>query len=106
LYLGQHGAGWQVLEGDGKIVSQDKGYFPDKWHQPNFIDCVRSRKRPNGDIEQGHLSTSLVHMGNRAYRAGNRWLNFDRDAEIFAEADANKYLKPTYRKAYQIPEKV
>jgi predicted dehydrogenase len=106
MYLGQHGAGWQVLEGDGKIVAQDKGYFPDKWHQPNFIDCVRSRKRPNGDIEQGHLSTTLVHMGNIAYRAGNMWLNFDRDAETFAEADANKYLKPTYRKGYQIPDKV
>ncbi|MGH9629884.1 MAG: Gfo/Idh/MocA family protein, partial [Bryobacteraceae bacterium] len=61
MYLGQHGAGWQVFEADGKVVAEDKGHFPDKWHQPNFIDCIRDRKRPNGDIEQGHLSATLVH---------------------------------------------
>ena len=44
MYLGRHGAGWQVLEGDGKVVAEDEGGdFPDKWHQPNFIDCIRSR---------------------------------------------------------------
>ena len=44
MYLGRHGAGWQVFEGDGKKVAEDKGYFPDKWHLPNFVDCIRTRK--------------------------------------------------------------
>ncbi len=106
MYLGRHGAGWQVLEGDGKVVAEDKGYFPDKWHQPNFIDCIRSRNQPNAPIEQGHLSACLAHLGNVAYRTGNRWLQYDPQKECFAEAQANQYLKPVYRREFHVPDKV
>jgi predicted dehydrogenase len=41
-------------------------------HFANFIDAVRSRKREllNGDIEEGHLSSALCHLGNISYRLG------------------------------------
>ena len=41
-------------------------------HKANFITAVRSRKVEdlNADIEIGHISTSLVHMGNISYRIG------------------------------------
>ena len=74
MFLGRHGCGWQVFERDGKIVDQDKGYFPDKWHQPNFVDSIRSRKAPNADIAICHASACLVHLGNVAFRVGNRRL--------------------------------
>jgi predicted dehydrogenase len=51
MYLGRQGVGWQVLEGGGCVVAEDKGYSPDRWHQPNFVDCIRSRKAANADIE-------------------------------------------------------
>lgn len=40
--------------------------------QANFIKAVRSRKREDlrSDILEGHLSTSLSHMGNISYRVG------------------------------------
>ena len=40
--------------------------------QSNFIRAVRSRKREDikTDIEQGHLSACLSHMGNISYRLG------------------------------------
>ena len=107
MYLGRHGGGWQVLDQDGKTIDQDKSVFPDKWHQPNFIDCIRSRSRPNGDIEQGHLSACLVHLGNVAYRTGNQRVVFDAKAERFVDNDAaNKFLKPAYRKGFEVPEAV
>lgn len=107
MYLGRHGCGWQVMLEDGKVLDQDKGYFPDKWHQPNFIDCVRSRKTPNAPIEQAHHSACLVHLGNLAYRAGNKQLVFDAATESFVGNDAaNKFLKPKYRKGYRIPDVV
>ena len=64
MYLGRHGCGWQVVVEGGKVIDKDKGHFPDKWHQPNFIDCLRSRKQPNSDIEQAHHSACLVHLAN------------------------------------------
>jgi predicted dehydrogenase len=106
MFLGRHGCGWQVFETDGKIVEQDKGYFPDKWHQPNFVDCIRSRQAPNADIAITHYSACLVHLGNVAYRAGKRHLVFDGTTERFAAASANAYLKPAYRKQYRIPDVV
>jgi hypothetical protein len=107
MYLGRHGAGWQVFEGGGKLVAQDKGYHPDKWHLPNFIDCIRSRQQPNGEIEQGHRSACLEHLANIAYRTGNRKLSFDAQTERFVDNEAaNQYLRPAYRKHYRVPDEV
>lgn len=107
MYLGRHGVGWQVIETDGKLIAEDKGVHPDKWHQPNFIDCIRSRKQPNGDIEQCHHSATLVHLANVSYRVGNKQLAFDAQAERFTNHDdANKFLKPAYREHYRVPEQV
>lgn len=107
MYLGRMGCGWQVLEADGKVVAQDKGYFPDKWHQPNFIECMRSRQRPSADIEQSHFSACLPHLANAAYRSGHASLRFDASSETFPDTtDANQFLRPAYRNSYRVPEVV
>jgi hypothetical protein len=107
MYLGRHGCGWQVLEAGGKVVAQDKGHFPDQWHQPNFIDSVRSRKRPPGDIEQTHQSGCLVHLGVASYRVGKQQLLFDSTAEKFTNSnEANQLLQPVERGRYRMPERV
>lgn len=107
MYLGRHGGGWQVFEGNAKVTDFEYGRFPDPPHQRNFIDCIRSRKRPNGDIEQGHYSATLVHLANVAHRVGNRRLAFDGDTETFPHSDtANRLLKPAYRDPYRIPDNV
>jgi hypothetical protein len=107
MYLGRHGGGWQVMVAGGKVVQQQYGDVPDKWHLPNFVDCIRTRKQPNGDIAQGHRSACLEHLGNIAYRSGNQKLLFDSQTETFTDNDqANEYLKPAGRKHYRIPEEV
>jgi predicted dehydrogenase len=107
MYLGRHGGGWQVKGEDSKIIAQDGGIFPDVDHQKNFIESLRTRKKPNGDVEQGHLSACLVHFGNIAFRVGNRQLLFDGENERFiGNDDANKLLKTSYRDNYKIPEQV
>lgn len=107
MLLGRHGCGWQVVVEGGKVIAQDKGYFPDKWHQPNFIDCIRSRRQPNADIESSHHSACLVHLANTSYRVGQRHLIFDGATERFTNNDAaNALLKPAYRKHYRIPDVV
>lgn len=107
MYLGRHGCGWQVLEAGGKVVAEDKGHFPDKWHQPNFIDCVRSRQQPNADIEQAHQSGTLIHLGVASYRVGREQLHFDAAAERFTRHDeANALLQPLARGPYRLPDVV
>jgi predicted dehydrogenase len=107
MYLGRHGCGWQVFDSDGKVVAEDKGYFPDKWHQPNFIDCIRSGTRPNADIEQAHFSACLVHLANASLRTGNPHLKFDGASETFKDSDkANALLRPAYREGFAVPDRV
>ena len=107
MYLGRHGGGWQVKGEDSVIIAQDGGIFPDPDHQKNFIESLRTRKKPNGAVEQGQLSACLVHLGNIAYRVGNKQLYFDGANERFiGNDDANKLLKTTYRDNYKMPEKV
>jgi len=67
-------------------------------HQLDFLDAVRNDRRPNADIEIGHLSTSLCHLGNISTRVG-RTLEFDPQSEqILGDEAANRMLTRTYRK--------
>ena len=45
-------------------------------HVKNFLDCVRSRKLPNGDVLIGLRSAQASHLGNLAYMQKRR-LAFD-----------------------------
>jgi len=107
MIIGRHGGGWQVFTRDGKVVAQDYGRPGDRSHRDDFVSCVRSRKRPNADIEEGHRSACLVHLANVSYRVGGQKLTFDAKTESFVGHEpANRLLKRTYRKPYAIPEDV
>jgi predicted dehydrogenase len=45
-------------------------------HVKNFLECVRSRNLPNGDVLIGHRSAQASHLGNIAYMQKRR-LAFD-----------------------------
>lgn len=60
-------------------------------HTKNFIECVRSRQRPNADVEIGHRSTITAHLGNIAYKTGQR-LRWDAAQEDFIDAPAASNL--------------
>jgi hypothetical protein len=49
-------------------------------HVANFLDCVKSRQKPNGDVLIGHRSAQASHLGNIAYLQKRR-LNFDPQRE-------------------------
>ncbi len=108
MYFGRHGDGWQAFGSDGKPVAGQPGKFTpmNTGHIANFIDCIRSRNLPNGDIEQLHLSTLLCHYGNIAYRVGRR-VQIDAKTEGFLDdADANALVKRSYRAPWVIPDVV
>jgi hypothetical protein len=105
MYLGRHGAGWQVLGVDSRVLAQEYGYFPDEVHQQDFIKCIRTRKVPNANIEQGHKSATLVHLANLSYRVGKKQLYFDSASErVTNSEEANAISKGSYRPGYEIPE--
>ncbi len=107
MIVGRHGGGWQVFTNDGKVESQMFGRFPDAPHKEDFIQSIRTRKLPNADIEEGHRSALLAHLGNISYRLGGRKLHFDAKTETFVgDKKANAMLKREYREPYVVPERV
>jgi predicted dehydrogenase len=74
----------------------------------NFIQAVRSRKQSDlhAEIEEGHLSSSLVHFANISYRLG-RTIDFDgTKGTIVNDVEANKMLRRQYRDPFTVPERV
>jgi predicted dehydrogenase len=111
MIVGRHGGGWQVFVRpklhEGVVKAQKKGRFPDPEHKENFLDCVRTRKTPNADIEEGHLSVLLSHLANISYRLGGQKLAIDPKTEtILGNDEAMKLYRREYRKPYVIEENV
>jgi predicted dehydrogenase len=71
-------------------------------HVKDFIECVRSRKKPVADVEAGHRSTIIAHLGNIAYRTGHK-LRWDAGSEkIVDDAEAAKLLWREPRRKWDI----
>ena len=67
---------------------------------------MRSRKRSdlNAPIEEGAISTVLLHLANISYRVG-RTLYFDPQTfSCKGDAEANAYFRRVYRPEFTVPE--
>ena len=87
-------ASTNVIKGEGSAQ-----HYP---HVLNFLDCVKSRQKPNSDVETTHRSTSAPHLGNIAFKLGRK-LAWDAQQEQFpGDAEANKLLGKEYRKPWKL----
>jgi hypothetical protein len=94
--------GWTVYDKNGKAVENVKPSGGS--HASNFLECIKSRKRPNADVELGRLSTTICHLGNIASRL-KRDVHFDPKTETFGDdKEANAYLTKQYRAPYGLPK--
>ncbi len=71
-------------------------------HMGNFFDCVESREDPVCNVETGHRSASMCHLGAIALRTGLP-LTWDSAAERFVgehEQVANRFVRREMRRPY------
>ncbi len=97
---------WRAFDPGGKILAQEAGENGGASHLRNFLDCMRSRKRPNADLETvGHPSSILCHSANVSWRLG-RQVTLDPKTELFVDdAEANALrTRQTYRKPWELPQ--
>jgi predicted dehydrogenase len=72
-------------------------------HIQNWFDCIKSRQKPIADVEIGHRSAVICHLGNIARWVGRK-LTWDPAKEIFpGDDEANRYLDRPRRKPYELP---
>ncbi len=74
LEITRGGYTFTPLEGMAVQEPGDSGDRMTGDHVRNFLDCVKSRQRPHGDVLVGHRSAMASHLGNIAYLARRRIL--------------------------------
>lgn len=74
---------------------------PHPLHWENFLECVRTRQKPNSEIETCVRSSSACILGNLAYRAKMR-LDWDDRAHTVEQKDARKFLRREYRAPWKL----
>ena len=97
---------WKAFGPGQSVLAEGASGNDEAEHVQNFLDCVKSRQRPNADLETvGHPSSLLCHIGNVASRVGRK-LTFDAKTESFVnDAEANSLrTRPEYRKPWVLPD--
>lgn len=102
--------GWELIpETDGAIPRmetvplQQADSKDHEKHVKNFVECLKSRQQPICDIEFGRNSAIVAHMGNIAYRTGNK-VFWDDQKKLFGnDTKANALIKPDYRGPWKFP---
>lgn len=98
MFLSKRGKLEIFDEKNKPITAQPKAPPQLLGHAAEFLDAIKTGRTPNADIEIGHLSSTLVHLGNLAMRVG-RSLNFDpRTERIIGDKEADALLSRKYRK--------
>jgi len=105
--------GYLAIEENGRYqtwLGRDYAHGPAGFHEAshfeNFIAALRSGKATdlNAPIEEGAISTTLVHLANISYRLG-RTLYFD--AENYrceGDEEATAMFRRKYRAGFEVPE--
>ena len=66
-------------------------------HQRNFLDAVKDHKNKlNAEIEIGHLSSSLCHLGNIVARTRRAAIFDPKTGRIVGDDEADKLIRRAY----------
>jgi len=84
--------------GDGKPGNEVDG----PW-QRTFVDCVRERKQPPADFEEGHRATVCCHLANIAYQVGHSFKWDGPTESIAGDKDASSLLSRPRRAGHELP---
>jgi hypothetical protein len=75
-----------------------------KGHVQNWFDCIRSRAKPNADVEIGHRTATVCQLLVITRQLGRR-LKWDPQKETFPEdREANALLDRPRRAGWELPQ--
>jgi predicted dehydrogenase len=90
-----------VLHEDAKVNQPDSQNIRELW--ADFLDAIKTGRRPAADIEEGHRSTNCALLGMISLKLG-RSIAWDGEKEVIPnDPEANKLLRRAYRKGWEYP---
>ena len=119
-YIGENGTlvvdreGWEVLPDwdiEGNLEMEpipNEGRTSDAsgldMHVQNFLDCIKTREKPNADVEIGAHIAKIAHLGNIAYKTGRK-VYWDVGNNVFKnDPQANELIHARYRAPWELPK--
>ena len=96
---------WRVYGRQG-LIKEMPGSSDATPHVQNFLDCIKTRKKPACDLETvGHPASVLCHAGNISARLGRR-VELDPKTELFIKDEEANNLRgrEEWRKPWVLPE--
>ena len=69
-------------------------------HMGNFLECVKSRKAPICDVEIGHRSATVCHLGSISVRLGRKLRWNPEDESFVGDDEANRWRSREMREPY------
>lgn len=78
--------------------------YESKDHHMNWFECIKSRKKPICDVEIGHRSATVCHLGNMAVRTGKKVKWDPKNQQIIGDAELSKMTGYKYRSPWKLPE--
>lgn len=89
--------------GEAPLGASDVHLYESRDHHANWLDCIHSRQRPICDVEIGHRSATVCHLGNIAIRTG-KMIHWDpAKEEIVGEEELRKWTSRPYRAPWSLP---
>jgi hypothetical protein len=85
-----------IKEGDTRLYKSTQ-------HHADWLASIKNRKLPICDVEIGHRSATVCHLGNIAIRAGRK-IQWDPVKEVIVgDTEAAKMTTKEYRKPWKLP---
>jgi predicted dehydrogenase len=85
------------------LGDKDTPLYKSPGHQRDWLNCLKTRKRPICDVEVGARSVTVCHLGNLAYW-NHKKLKWDPAKwQFLDDEEANKWLDRARRDPYQLP---
>ena len=120
IFYGENGAmetghnGYRVFDQNNKLIKEldskevIDGRNPnsisanlDMPHIYDFLEAIKNNRLPNADIAELHKSTTLVQLGNIAWRTGQRLTIDPSSGHILNNAEAQKLWGRTYEPGWE-----
>jgi predicted dehydrogenase len=103
--------GWEVIVEKDKDKPKMEAVSPQPKepgyvdvHTANFVDCMKTRQKPNCDIADAHNTALNACLGNISLRVGRRVYWDAEKQKIIGDKQANALTKANYQNGWKLPK--
>ena len=89
---------------EARVMIDDVHLYESPGHHRDWLNCIRTRKRPICDVEIGARSVTVCHLGNLAYWYGRKLRWDPQNWQFIGDDEANTWLDRQQRDPWQLPD--